>query len=67
MSLTPNQTWNAKQYSENAWFVSDLGMPVVELLTPLRGEDILDLGCGDGALTKKLADLGCHSGSRREL
>jgi trans-aconitate methyltransferase len=60
MSLTPNQTWNAKQYSENARFVSDLGMPVLELLAPLRGEDILDLGCGDGALTKKLADLGCH-------
>jgi len=60
MSLTPNQTWNAKQYSENARFVSDLGMPVVELLAPLPGEDILDLGCGDGALTKKLADLGCH-------
>jgi trans-aconitate methyltransferase len=60
MSLIPNQTWNAKQYSENARFVSDLGMPVVELLAPLRGEDILDLGCGDGVLTKKLADFGCH-------
>jgi trans-aconitate methyltransferase len=60
MSVTPNQTWDAKQYSENARFVSDLGMPVVELLAPLPGEDILDLGCGDGALTKKLADLGCH-------
>src|SRR6266536_356042 len=47
MSLTSNQTWNAKQYSENARFVSDLGMPVVELLAPLRGEDILDFGCGD--------------------
>jgi trans-aconitate methyltransferase len=59
MTATPNQRWNAQQYSEHARFVSDLGMPVVELLAPLQGEHILDLGCGDGALTKKLVDLGC--------
>ena len=27
---------------------------------PKPGERILDLGCGDGVLTKKLADLGCE-------
>jgi trans-aconitate methyltransferase len=31
----------------------------VELLAPKPGERILDLGCGDGVLTKKLVDLGC--------
>jgi trans-aconitate methyltransferase len=40
--------------------VSDLGSPVVDLLAPKPGERILDLGCGDGVLTKKLADLGCE-------
>jgi trans-aconitate methyltransferase len=59
VSAASNQTWNAWQYSENARFVSDLGMPVVELLAPLPGERILDLGCGDGVLTRKLVDGGC--------
>jgi trans-aconitate methyltransferase len=60
MSAESNQRWNAQQYSEHARFVSDLGMPVVELLAPFKGEHILDLGCGDGALTKKLVDFGCR-------
>jgi len=54
------QTWDPASYARNARFVSDLGSPVVDLLAPQPGERILDLGCGDGVLTKKLADLGCE-------
>ena len=59
MTSSQAQHWNPEQYGKNARFVSDLGMPVVDLLSPQSGERILDLGCGDGALSLKLVELGC--------
>src|SRR5260370_21822326 len=59
MNVDAKQSWDPDSYARNARFVSDLGAPVVELLAPKPGERILDLGCGDGALTAKLVALGC--------
>jgi trans-aconitate methyltransferase len=50
--------WNAQDYAANAGFVPALGTAVLELLAPQPGEAILDLGCGDGVLTKRIADVG---------
>ncbi len=50
--------WNPEDYTANAGFVPALGNAVLELLAPRPGEAILDLGCGDGVLTARLAEAG---------
>lgn len=54
------QTWNATQYALNGRFVADLAGGVIDLLDARPGESILDLGCGDGALTAKIAASGAQ-------
>ena len=54
----PASRWVAADYATNAGFVPALGAPVLDLLAPRPGERILDLGCGDGVLTKRIAEAG---------
>src|SRR5215475_7133284 len=55
---SPVQTWNTEAYAAHGRFVATLATPVVELLAPKPGEHVLDLGCGDGALTEQLSASG---------
>lgn len=52
------QNWNPATYEANGAFVPTLGAGVLEWLAPQPGERILDLGCGDGQLTAKIAATG---------
>jgi len=54
------QIWNAEHYATHGRFVADYGMSLLELLAAQPEERILDLGCGNGLITKKIADLGCN-------
>jgi SAM-dependent methyltransferase len=50
--------WDAADYARVGSFVSELGQAALDLLDPQPGERILDIGCGEGSLTKKIIDRG---------
>ena len=60
MSLGPASTskWDAGDYARVGAFVAELGEAALDLLDPQPGEAILDIGCGDGALTQWIAERG---------
>jgi len=51
-------SWDADCYNTHAHFVSELALPVVDLLDPQKDEEILDLGCGEGTLGLEIVRRG---------
>ena len=52
------QTWDPKAYAQDGAFVHGMAGGVFEWLAARPGEEILDLGCGDGQLTQRIAATG---------
>jgi SAM-dependent methyltransferase len=50
--------WDAGDYARVGAFVAELGGAALDLLDPKPGERILDIGCGEGTLTRKLIGRG---------
>src|SRR5277367_2838153 len=53
----PDQ-WNAGEYQDRYRFVWEAAGDLIGLLAPQPGERILDLGCGPGQLTARIAESG---------
>ena len=54
------QRWSAADYAKNGRFVQEMAGAVFAMLAPKPGERVLDLGCGDGALTEEIKAAGAN-------
>ncbi len=53
-----NIKWNAKGYTDNFDFVHVYGEALLDMVKAPEGSSVVDLGCGNGALSVKLAEKG---------
>jgi trans-aconitate methyltransferase len=58
--MKESNSWNPNKYDKHADFVSNLALPVVDLLAPKEHEKILDLGCGEGTLACEIQKSGAE-------
>ena len=53
-----NQKWQAEEYTKGFSFVYQYGEDILSLIDLPKGSFCLDLGCGNGALTRRLQEQG---------
>ena len=59
-TLVSNNNWNSSLYQDKHAFIWKYGENLLEILNPQPNEIILDLGCGTGQLTAKIAESGAE-------
>ena len=52
--------WDTTLYNQKHAFVYQYGEGLIDILNPQPGERILDLGCGSGELTQRIAERGAQ-------
>ncbi|MBQ7197456.1 MAG: class I SAM-dependent methyltransferase [Synergistaceae bacterium] len=53
-----NINWEAKEYEDKFSFVHRYGEDVINMIDAPLGSLVIDLGCGNGALTQKISERG---------
>ncbi|MDZ8185839.1 MAG: methyltransferase domain-containing protein [Nostoc sp. ChiSLP02] len=59
-NILRSNNWNTSLYEDKHAFVWEYGEDLLQLLNPQPKELILDLGCGTGQLTEKIAQTGAE-------
>ncbi len=54
------KSWDATLYDQSFGFIADFGAGLLDLLAPVAGEHVIDLGCGIGQLTAGIAARGAE-------
>ena len=53
-----NFKWDAETYTNQFSFVPRYGTDLIDLIDTKSSKSVLDLGCGNGVLTKQLSERG---------
>ncbi|MEA5626324.1 methyltransferase domain-containing protein [Nostoc sp. UHCC 0251] len=59
-NISTSNNWDTSLYQDKHAFVWQYGEDLLKLLNPQPGESILDIGCGTGQLTEKIAQAGAE-------